>query len=92
MIPGRQRSATCCRGMRGNWPNTACKVRLDTTVDAAMLEKARADVVFVATGSVPQVPQNMLDGVAHSENINMLMIDDLLEQNIEPGEISGSRR
>jgi len=53
--------------MRGNWPNTGVQVRLDTTVDAAMLEKLAPDVVFVATGSVPQVPQNMLDGVAHSE-------------------------
>src|SRR5258706_802107 len=62
------------------------QVRLDTTVDAAMLEKLAPDVIFVATGSVPQVPQNMLDGIALAENINMLMIDDLLEQNIEPGE------
>src|SRR5260370_41927983 len=51
-----------------------------------MLETPATDGVCVATGSVPQVPKNMLDSVAHAENINMLRIGDLLEQNIEPGE------
>ena len=62
------------------------QVRLGTTVDAALLETLAPDVVFVATGSVPQVPQNMLDSVARAVNINMLMIDDVLEQSVEPGE------
>jgi len=86
MIPGRQEIGDMLPWYARQLAKHGVQVRLDTTVDAAMLEKLAPDVVFVATGSVPQVPQNMLDGVAHSENINMLMIDDLLEQNIEPGE------
>ena len=43
-------------------------------------------MVFVATGSIPQVPQNMLDGVASAERIRMLMVDDLLESEAVPGD------
>ncbi len=71
--------------MSGSSPNIAWRSDSNTTVDEAMLEKLEPDVVFVATGSVPQVPQSMLESVSRTEKISMLMIDDLLEDGIEPG-------
>jgi NADPH-dependent 2,4-dienoyl-CoA reductase/sulfur reductase-like enzyme len=60
-------------------------VRLNTSVDAALLDSIPPDVVFVATGSVPQVPQSMIDRISGAEGIEALMIDDILENGIEPG-------
>jgi 2,4-dienoyl-CoA reductase-like NADH-dependent reductase (Old Yellow Enzyme family)/thioredoxin reductase len=85
MIPGRQEIGDMLPWYDRQLAKHGVEVRLNTTVDAAMLEKLTPDVVFVATGSVPQVPQNMLDSVARAVNINMLMIDDVLEQGLEPG-------
>ena len=61
-------------------------IRLNTTVDAALLAAIAPDVVFVATGSVPQVPPGMIEGVGNAVNINIMMIDDLLEERLTPGD------
>ena len=60
-------------------------MRLNTTVDEAFLDFIRPDVVFVATGSVPQVPQSMMDSIADASGVDALMIDDILEHGAEPG-------
>ena len=60
-------------------------IRLNTSVDATLLESIRPEVVFVATGSIPPVPQNMMVSIASAEGIDMLMIDDILENGTEPG-------
>lgn len=60
-------------------------VRLNTSVDEALLDEIRPDVVFVATGSVPQVPQAMTDSIVNASGIEVLMIDDILENGTEPG-------
>jgi 2,4-dienoyl-CoA reductase-like NADH-dependent reductase (Old Yellow Enzyme family) len=86
MIPGRQEIADMLPWYERQLARYHVDVRLDTTVDAAMLDALVPDVVFVATGSVPQVPQNMLDSVANAAKINMLMVDDLFENGIEPGD------
>jgi 2,4-dienoyl-CoA reductase-like NADH-dependent reductase (Old Yellow Enzyme family)/thioredoxin reductase len=85
MIPGRREIGDMLPWYERQLAKHRVEVRLNTTVDDAMLEKLKPDVVFVATGSVPQVPQSMLESVAHAEKINMLMIDDVLEHAIEPG-------
>jgi 2,4-dienoyl-CoA reductase-like NADH-dependent reductase (Old Yellow Enzyme family)/thioredoxin reductase len=85
MIPGRREIGDMLPWYERQLAKHRVEVRLNTTVDEAMLQKLAPDVVFVATGSVPQVPQNMLDSVARAEKINMLMIDDMLEQGTLPG-------
>ena len=60
-------------------------VRLQTTVDEEFLRQASPDVVFVATGSVPEVPQHMLDAVMKAENIDIAMLDDVLAEAVEVG-------
>ena len=61
------------------------EVRLGTSVDAALLDALKPDVVFVATGSVPEVPQSLVDSLYAAENVEVLMIDDILEQQTHPG-------
>jgi 2,4-dienoyl-CoA reductase-like NADH-dependent reductase (Old Yellow Enzyme family)/thioredoxin reductase len=85
MIPGRQEIADMLPWYERQLAKYRVEVRLNTTVDAALIDAERPDVVFVATGSVPQVPQNLMDVVAQAENVEMLMIDDVLEEKLETG-------
>jgi 2,4-dienoyl-CoA reductase-like NADH-dependent reductase (Old Yellow Enzyme family)/NADPH-dependent 2,4-dienoyl-CoA reductase/sulfur reductase-like enzyme len=85
MVPGRQEIADMLPWYERQLAKYGVELRLDTTADAALLDSLKPDVVFVATGSVPQVPQDMLDTVAHVNGIEMLMVDDLYEQSVAPG-------
>jgi 2,4-dienoyl-CoA reductase-like NADH-dependent reductase (Old Yellow Enzyme family)/pyruvate/2-oxoglutarate dehydrogenase complex dihydrolipoamide dehydrogenase (E3) component len=85
MIPMRQEIADMLPWYELQLAKYGVEVRLNTIVDAKYLEAASPDVVFVATGSIPQVPQNMAESVANAENLNIIMIDDLLENGLEPG-------
>ena len=85
MIPGRQEIADMLPWYELQLAKYGVDVRLNTTVDAAVLAAIAPDVVFVATGSVPQVPPSMIEGVGNAVNINIMMIDDLLEERLTPG-------
>jgi NADPH-dependent 2,4-dienoyl-CoA reductase/sulfur reductase-like enzyme len=85
MIPGRQEIADMLPWYELQLAKYGVDVRLNTTVDAALLSAIAPDVVFVATGSVPQVPPSMIEGVGNAVNINIMMIDDLLEERLTPG-------
>jgi 2,4-dienoyl-CoA reductase-like NADH-dependent reductase (Old Yellow Enzyme family)/thioredoxin reductase len=85
MIPGRQEIADMLPWYERQLDKYAVQVRLGTTVDAALLKTLAPDVVFVATGSVPQVPQAMLAGVSRAQRIVMAMVDDVLEHDAECG-------
>lgn len=61
------------------------EVRLGTEVGDALLDELRPDVVFIATGSVPQVPQQMMDSVVNASSVDVQMIDDVLEYGTDPG-------
>jgi pyruvate/2-oxoglutarate dehydrogenase complex dihydrolipoamide dehydrogenase (E3) component len=61
-------------------------IRLNTTVNEALLASIAPDVVFVATGSVPQVPPGMIESVGNAVSINIMIIDDLLEERLTPGD------
>jgi pyruvate/2-oxoglutarate dehydrogenase complex dihydrolipoamide dehydrogenase (E3) component len=54
-------------------------VRLNTTVDASTIDEIAPDVVFVATGSVAQVPQYLADKLTDIDGVDLVMIDDVLE-------------
>jgi 2,4-dienoyl-CoA reductase-like NADH-dependent reductase (Old Yellow Enzyme family)/thioredoxin reductase len=55
-------------------------VRLGITVDRSLLESLRPDVVVVATGSVPSVPQSLTNSLYNIENITVIMSDELIEE------------
>jgi 2,4-dienoyl-CoA reductase-like NADH-dependent reductase (Old Yellow Enzyme family)/ribulose 1,5-bisphosphate synthetase/thiazole synthase len=54
-------------------------VRLNTVVDEKYLKEEAPDVVIAATGSVPQVPGNMMSLVAGLESVQIVMLDDVIE-------------
>jgi NADPH-dependent 2,4-dienoyl-CoA reductase/sulfur reductase-like enzyme len=85
MIPGRQEIGDILPWYEQQLKKHGVTVRLNTPVDAALLDALAPEVVFVATGSVPQVPQGMLDSVSAAQNITMLMVDDVLEHGAECG-------
>jgi NAD(P)-dependent dehydrogenase (short-subunit alcohol dehydrogenase family) len=85
MIPGRGEIADILPWYQHQLEKYGVDLRLRTTVDRVLLEGIAPDVVFVATGSVPQVPQGMLEMVYAAEDIAVLMPDDLLEQGLTAG-------
>jgi len=85
MIPGRQEIADMLPWYERQLDKYGVEVRINTTVDAALLATLAPDVVFIATGSVPQVPQAMLAGVSRAQRIVMAMVDDVLEHGFECG-------
>jgi len=86
MIPGRQEIADMLPWYERQIAKYGVDIRLNTTVNEALLTSIAPDVVFVATGSVPQVPQNLLEVVTNAININIMMIDELLEEGRTPGD------
>jgi 2,4-dienoyl-CoA reductase-like NADH-dependent reductase (Old Yellow Enzyme family) len=85
MIPGRKEIADILPWYERQMVKLGVDVRLETAVDAALLSEIAPDVVFVAAGSTPEVPQNLMDVVIRSANIQILMLDDLLEDSLAPG-------
>lgn len=83
MIPGRHEIADMLPWYERQLAKYRVDVRLDTPVEADLIRELAPDVVFVATGSVPQVPQQMLESVTDAKNIEFVMIDDLLEEQME---------
>ncbi|VVN97549.1 FAD-dependent oxidoreductase [Pseudomonas fluorescens] len=86
MIPGRHEIADMLPWYELQLQKHGVEVRLNTKVDVSLIKALNPDVVFVATGSVAQVPQNMLEGLSNARNIEFVMIDDLLEEKIEVGD------
>jgi len=86
MIPGRKEIADMLPWYKRQLAKHAVDVRLETTVDSALLKALAPDIVFVATGSSPEVPQNMIDIVVNAANIQIMMLDDLLEERLTPGD------
>jgi 2,4-dienoyl-CoA reductase-like NADH-dependent reductase (Old Yellow Enzyme family)/thioredoxin reductase len=53
-------------------------VRLSVEADRELVERLKPDTVVVATGSVPEVPQHLINIAMNAANINVLMLDDML--------------
>ena len=85
MIPGRMEIADMLPWYELQLAKYGVEVRLDTTVDAKLMDEIAPDVVFVATGSVPQVPQDMMQSLSNAVNLNIMMVDELLEKGLTPG-------
>ena len=86
MIPGRGEIADIVPWYERQLARYGVDVRLGTTADAALMAEIAPDVVFIASGSAPSVPQDMMDIVMKAANIQIMMLDDLLEEDLSPGE------
>jgi 2,4-dienoyl-CoA reductase-like NADH-dependent reductase (Old Yellow Enzyme family)/pyruvate/2-oxoglutarate dehydrogenase complex dihydrolipoamide dehydrogenase (E3) component len=86
MMPGRTEIGDILPWYERQLTKYGVDVRRGTMVDEAMMKELAPDVVFVATGSSPEVPQNMMGIVMKAANIEIMMLDDLLEQKLTPGQ------
>lgn len=60
-------------------------VRLSTEFNEAMISELSPDVIVVAAGSQPSIPQNLIDIVMNSETTAMILLDDLVESELPVG-------
>jgi pyruvate/2-oxoglutarate dehydrogenase complex dihydrolipoamide dehydrogenase (E3) component len=86
MIPGRGEIADMLPWYERQLLKHGVSLRLNTEVDAALLDEMRPDVVIVASGSVPSVPQHMQSAVYDAGDIAIALVDDVLETGIIPGQ------
>lgn len=86
MMPGRQEIGDILPWYERQLGKYQVEVRLNTTVDGALLDALAPEVVVVASGSQPQVPQSFTEGLYHCERIAVLMVDDVLEHREAVGE------
>jgi len=56
------------------------EIRLNTEVDEDLMDEIKPEVLIMATGSTPQVPQGDIYGLENVENIELLMADELIEE------------
>jgi len=84
-MPGRREIGDILFWYERQLDSLGVVVHLSTEVDAAMITDLRPDVIVVATGSQPSVPQNMIDLVMNSETIDMILLDNLVESDMPVG-------
>ena len=84
-MPGRREIGDILPWYERQLDSLGVEVRLSTEVDAAMITDLKPDVIVVATGSQPSIPQNMIDLVMNNETIDMILLDDLVESDLPVG-------
>jgi 2,4-dienoyl-CoA reductase-like NADH-dependent reductase (Old Yellow Enzyme family)/thioredoxin reductase len=85
MIPGRGEIADVLPWYQRQLAKHGVDLRLNTEVDAALLDRMKPGVVIVASGSVPSVPQHMQNAVYDAGDIAIALADDVLEAGAVPG-------
>jgi len=84
--PGRKEIADMVPWYDRQLKKYGVDVRLETIVDATLIDTIAPDVLVVATGSVPTVPQDMMDAIGNAENISLLMVDDIWDDDADIGQ------
>ena len=85
-MPGRHEIGDIVPWYERQLAKLGVDVRLGTEVSEAMLEDSGADIVFIASGSLPAIPQNLIEMVLGAENTDIVMLDDLVEEKLPIGE------
>ena len=79
MMPKREEMGDILPWYERQLNKLGVEIRLNTTVDENLLNAINPDVLVIATGSFPVVPQGFLVGLENVKDIELLMIDELLE-------------
>ena len=79
MMPKREEMGDILPWYERQLNKLGVEIRLNTTVDENLLDAINPDVLVIATGSFPVVPQGFLVGLENVKDIELLMIDELLE-------------
>lgn len=85
-IPGRQELGDIVPWYERQLAKYEVDIRLATRADEELVATLRPDVLIAATGSVPQVPANMLTAVMAADAIEVALVDDVLRA----GTLSGN--
>lgn len=85
MVPGRTEIGDMLPWYARQLHRYGVDLRLGVTIDAALIAQIAPDVLFVATGSVPAVPQHLTELVHAAHDIDFALADDLFEHDHPPG-------
>jgi len=83
MMPDREEFADHIAYYERELQRLAVPIRLNTTVDEALIDEIKPDVVIVATGSLPEVPY--IPGLLDS-GVDVVTVDDLIETQSPTGD------
>lgn len=84
-MPGRREIGDIVPWYERQLASLGVDVRLSTEVSEGMLSELSPDVIVLATGSQPSIPQNLIDIVMNSESTDMILLDDLVEGEMPVG-------
>jgi len=84
-MPGRREIGDIIPWYERQLASLGVDVRLATEVTDAMISKLSPDVIVVATGSQPSIPQNLIDIVMSCGSTDMILLDELIEGNLPVG-------
>jgi len=85
-MPGRHEIGDIVPWYERQLAKQGVDVRLGTEVSEAVLQESKADIVFIASGSLPAIPQNLIEMVLGAENTDIVLLDDLVEEKLPIGE------
>ncbi len=86
MMPQRQEIADILPWYERQLNRLGVEIRLNTAVDADLLDELKPDVLVLATGSLPEASLGFVEGLGHIERIEMMMVDELLEDRRPTGD------
>lgn len=84
-IPGRREIGDILPWYERQLAKLNVDVRLSTSADEATLTSLQPDIVFIASGSLPSIPQNLIEMVVGAEDADVVLIDDLIEEKLPVG-------
>lgn len=85
-MPGRHEIGDIIPWYERQLAKLGVDIRLGTEVSEAVLQESKADIVFIASGSLPAIPQNLIEMVLGAENTDIVLLDDLVEEKLPFGE------
>ena len=85
-IPGRREIGDILPWYERQLDKFCVDVRLGTIADEAALRALEPDVVFIASGSLPSIPQNLIEMVLEADGTDIVLLDDLIEDQLPVGQ------
>ena len=83
-IPGRREIGDIVPWYERQLAKLGVDVRLSMEAGEDLIRQVKPDVVFIASGSLPAIPQNMIEIVLNAE-ANIVLLDDLIEEKLPVG-------
>ncbi len=79
MMPARQEMADILPWYERQLNRLGVEIRLNTAVNADLMDELKPDVLVLATGSLPEASLGFVEGLGNVERMELMMVDELLE-------------